>query len=168
MKIDFNILGFTMLVSLSIVSCNKPYYNYETKEIDYVNKLDGTINGEKMDIEALGLKNFIVYDSLLLSITSNPAGQLSVYSLNSGKKIANLCIEGRARNEFIDANDITDLVYMNENGHLIVPIIDNYITIKEVDVTESIEKQRTVVISQNRCLDMYLGSFVLLDNKVFP
>jgi hypothetical protein len=165
MKNLFNIIGLTILVSLSIVSCNKPYYNFETKELDYVNKIDGKIKGEKMDIEALGLKNYIVCDSLLLAITSNPNGQLSVFSLNSGKKIANLCVEGRARNEFIYPNDITDQVYKNEKGHIIAPIIDNFINIKEVDVTESIERQQTVVISQNSCRNMYFGSFVLLDNN---
>ena len=160
----FNRLVYFVVVLL-FCSCNKPFYNYETKEVDFINHIDSQIKGANLDIAPLGLNNIIIFDSLLIIPTNNPTGQLKVYSLNTKKRIANLCKEGRAMNEFLQLSDITDQIYKNKEGHIILPLIDNLTSIKEVDVTESINKQQTIVVSKNNCRDMFLGSFVLLNNN---
>ena len=154
------LLLMTLLFS---ASCNKkPTTLFETKEVDYLNDTKNNLKGELLNISPMGLDNIIVYDSLLLATVQNPDGQLKVYSLATDREIASLCRQGRASNEMMNVIDLYGQRYVR-NGHLIVPIIDNFQIIKEIDVTESLAQQKTVVLSSMSSQHVAFGSTVLLN-----
>lgn len=158
---------FSCLMLLLCYSCSdKSHFAFETKEIDFVNKTDSVIEGTQLDIEVMGLNDIMIIDSLLMFTTSNPKGQLLVYNLNTLAPIANLCLQGRASNEFFNPWFVAKQVYYNDDNDIIVPLIDNKSFIKEVDVTKSISNNKTIVLSRDNCMSVINGCFALIDNNV--
>lgn len=160
------ILGALLLITLLLaISCNEnESVLFETKEVDYLNDVKKSLKGELLKISPMGLDDIIVCDSLLLATVQDPQGQFKVYSLKTGKEIASLCSQGRAANEFLNAITLCKQRYIRD-GHLIVPLVDNYDIIKEVDVTQSIEQKKTVVVSSTSAIHVANGSSVILNKN---
>lgn len=151
---------------LFLFSCNqKSHYAFETKEIDFVNKTSGVIEGKPLNIDILGSREILICDTLLLVTTENPNGQLKVLSINSFEELANLCTKGRAKNEFIEPYLISRNYELKE-GHISLWLTDNITTMKKVDITESIKKRSTVILQKDICMSGSKGNFVLIDNDV--
>ena len=68
-----------LLLSLVMVSCfNKKHISVPSKEIDCRNMADITIQGSKLDIEVLGVKDICICDSWLLFNTRDASGYLKI------------------------------------------------------------------------------------------
>lgn len=159
-----------LIVILSVlfvlVSCNKKsHYAFDVKEIDFVNKTGDVIDGEDTQIDIMGGDDILICDSLLLITTRDPMGQLKVFSLNDYKFLTNLCLKGRAKNEFIQPIYLSDQWFYDKKGNLILPVIDNVEILKEINLSQSIKEKKTVVSPNvSDCLSIMDGNFVLIDN----
>lgn len=148
-----NKILFSGLMLFLCYSCSdKSYFVLETKEVDFVNKTDSIIKGTLLDIEVMGLSDIMIIDTFLMFITNNPTGQLLLYNLNTLTPIANLCLKGRASNEFFNSWFVANQVYYNDDNNIIVPLIDNMCFLKEVDVTQSISNKNTVLLNVSSCI----------------
>lgn len=136
----------------------------DVKEIDYLGKSCTTLVGNQLDWEVLGASDMIIQDSLLMFITSDVKGQLKVFNLNTQKQVGGFCLKGRARNEFLQVMDQSRQTYVKD-GDIYYPLMDPYNNeLKEVNVSESIRRQSTIVASVSEC--RFPDTFVLLDNDI--
>lgn len=149
-----------------IVSCNKKsHYAFDVKEIDFINKTGSVIDGNDLHIEIMRGENILICDSLLLITTGDPMGRLKVFSLNDYKLLNSLCIEGRAKNEFFHPTFLSDQWFYDKDGNIILPVIDNAQILKEINLSQSIKEQKTVVLPYvSDCLSIMRGNVVLIDN----
>ena len=148
-----------------ICACGeKSCYRHEVREVNFLTDNMPTVKGEEIELDAIGCDDIIIYDSLIIVLTNNPAHHIQVFSLNSYKQLANIAPSGRGRNEVASGilTNTSKQIY-ERDGHIIMPVVD-YSILKEIDITASIEQQRTVMISAENCLSIQDGNFVLLDN----
>ena len=136
-----------VLISLFTMSCNRdPNIQVDVREVDFLNKTGNVIEGKLVKSEILGSTDIIVFDTLLMVTTSNPEGQLQVFSLNTLEHLGSFCKQGRARNEMFKVIAISEQVYY-KNGHVILVLFDPPSTLKEVNVTASIQNGKTEIIN---------------------
>lgn len=158
------ILYCLTVVSLFLISCKRDSdITAVVHEIDYKNKTQDVISGRFID-EIVGASNIVVFDTLIMVHTLNPDGQLLVYSSNTLELLGSFCKKGRAKNEFIRASVATEQAYYR-NGHVILVVFDVPDTFKEVDITESIKKGVTVVVSTEQCSSMANSEMMVLGNN---
>ncbi len=159
-------LFYIVVIMMTVSSCNSnnKYYKYADFEIDYSTKNDTSLNGVIIPLSIIGSEEFVISDSLMMITTTNPLGQLRVINLKSYEEIVGLCPIGRASNEFNELSDVSTQVYKNNNGDLIMPLVDKYTVLKEVNITQSIKDRRTIVTNRMECPDITGGSFVVLNS----
>ena len=162
----FKLIIIGLMCILFPISCGKrSYFDIETKEMDFVNKSDSIMVGEELNISVIAPRNIMVCDSLILILSSDPNGQLKVFSLSSMKQIANLCSKGRAKNEFIQPIFVSNN-YQIIDGDIHVQIYDNQNTFKDVNVSESIRKQSTIVTKAYECPYPLNSKMIFIDNQI--
>lgn len=159
------VFTFIMIIC-SMVSCKRSSdLLVEVKELDFRNKTSDVVHGEEI-ISIPGVSEFLLFDSLFMFITSDPSGELKVYNSNTMKHIGSFCAKGRARNEFQKALLITNQIYCNEKGHIILPL-NNYIhEIREIDITESLAQGKTVIAGICENTNDGAGATIFLDNNL--
>ena len=153
-----------MVASLMFSCSSKPNLMLPTRQVDYRNKSEITIKGRLVINDVLGAERMMVFDTLLMVTCNNPASQLMVYSTNTLQPIGGFCTRGRAGNEFLRLYSTTEQRYYDENHHVIVPLVDYMDVIKEVDVTESLNEQRTVIKKTTDIMPFVDVITVFLDN----
>lgn len=160
------ILLFVITCSFFFSCAQKDPLALKTREVDYLNKTIDVIQAEKLDIDVLGIQDIVVYDSLLLFVTTEPSGMLQVYNKNSLEYMASFCSQGRAKNEFTGQVLLVNRQYYVDNGELIIPLLDNESLIqKEINVSASLREGHTVVDgTEIRSTDAF--NSVLLDNEL--
>ncbi|MBQ9385309.1 MAG: hypothetical protein IJU24_00280 [Bacteroidaceae bacterium] len=155
-----------ILFFCSLISCKRSSdILVEVKEVDFRNKTSDIIHGEEI-ISIPGVSDYLLFDSLLMFITSDPSGQLKVYNSNTMKALGSFCSKGRARNEFQKALLVTNQIYSNENGHTILPLNNYTHEIREIDVTESLAQGKTVIVGISENANAGEGATIYLDNNL--
>lgn len=164
---------FTLLICsiialiLVLYSCsNTEKFTLNTIDIDYVNKSDITLNGEELQIKAKNIRNIFLKDSIFIVQVNDNEHLLEIYKYPSFSHITDICRRGRARNEFINTpTNMTKQLYYDK-GNLIFPLVDDDAHFKEVNITESINRQSAVIQSSNECLDFNDGQFIICNEGV--
>lgn len=155
------------LFLILVVSCknNKDPVQMEVFETDFIGKSELTLEGTDTGLEIMGVKDICVCDSLLIAFTKNPESQIQVYRMSDMHLVAKLCPRGRAGNEMTDPNGLSGQFYYRK-GNLILPVIDNYQLLKEINITKSISNMNTVVETKTDCMPLMQGNFVLIDDDI--
>lgn len=161
---SFKNIFSALLISTSLMSCNSTIYKHNIREEDFLSKQTIPIHGELLDISAVGLTGIMAIDTFLVFTTGNPERYLELYSVNTMEHAASFCHKGRARNEFTMAPRFLSKQTYQRNNHIIIPLID-YSRLKELDLTESLSRQSTIITSNEECTSITDGFFVLLDNE---
>lgn len=155
-----------LLLSVTIVSCcNKKHLSVPNNDIDFRNLTEFTIDGIKLDFDVIGIKDICICDSLLLFNTTDATGYLKIFSLNNLKELASICTEGRAANEFISPT-LLSKQYYHRDGDVILPMIDNKAFIKELNITQSLLKKRSVIGGKGDNINAYLGTSLIVNNNL--
>lgn len=153
-----------VLFALLITSCNRNSdIMTDVHEMDYRNQTQDVISSRTAIHDILGANNLIVFDTLVMITASDPDGQLQVYSSNTLDCLGKFCKRGRANNEFNRATASTEQAFYRD-GHVILVVVDVPNILKEVDVTASIQKGSTVVVSTQECFPLTDGEFMILGN----
>lgn len=141
-----NLIYYCLIASTFLIACNKkaPNLVVQTREMDYVNKSESTLEGKLVHSNILAPERMVVFDTLIIVLCNNPNNQMIVFSTNTLDSIGGFCSKGRARNEFTRLYSSTEQIYY-DNGHVIMPLIDYLDVVKEIDVTESILQHNTIV-----------------------
>lgn len=162
-----NIFLYLLIITILFFtqSCNRTKLGLETYDINYKNQTNGIVSGNLVDLDVMGVDNVYVFDTLMLVTTTNPDGMLTVFNTNSKKLLANLCNRGRAKNEFLRPTCYSKQLYL-KNGDLIIPLRDDAPILREVNVSQSIIKQATVIDDRIDCIRNTHGRFLLIDNDI--
>jgi len=162
------VINFFILVSIVIVvlsSCTKKkHLLIETNNFTTTPTLLDTIYGIYTGIEVAGATNIYSGYGLLFVESNNPQQQLAVYDANSNKFIHALCLQGRAKNEFINPTNYCKQI-CKINDEIKIPVRNNGIEMKVVNVSKSLVEGRTVVegvedcIFQSKGCELYLSDF---------
>lgn len=164
MKANRLIIGFIIVIVNLIISCtSKKPINIDITETDFINQSSVVLKGDYINIDAIGVNDICICDSYMLVFSNNPAAQLWAYDLNDMTLVAKMCSKGRAANEMIEPSSLSSQFY-KRNGDLIVPVIDNHILLKEINITKSIVRHTTIVEHKSDCISTMDGNFVLIDN----
>jgi hypothetical protein len=152
---------------LFLESCKEDaYFTLKTRDVDWNLDSKNVIDKQIVDIDLLGANDLYVFDSLLLITGNNPAAQLKVYSTNSFSLLGSFCSAGRAKNEFNNPVNNGQQFYRNSKNEIIFPFIDNRFNVKEVNISQSLVKNSTLVDESVQCLDLLRGNFQILDNDI--
>ena len=156
---------FLMLFTFLFLCCNSnsPIIQVkDVREVDFLNKTGDVIKGEFVG-EIIGAKDFVLSDSLLIFSTGNPDGQIQVYSVNSLNNIGLFCKKGRAHNEMLNVDISTEQVY-KKNGNIILIVYEHPNTIYELDITNSIKSNRTIIENKFENSAISEGDVIVLSN----
>lgn len=153
-----------VLLSLLTISCKKdPSIKTTVKEVDFLNNTqDKVLEGILVD-SILGSSNIVIFDTLMMVQTSDPEGQIKVYSTRTLNLLGSFCKKGRARNEMNRLIVSTEQAYYKD-GHVILVAVDVPNIFKEIDITASLNSGSTVVISTQECMSLNDGEFMILGN----
>lgn len=152
------------LIFFSLISCERRHFAYEVKEIDFVNKSDTLIDGVRCDITLpSGLEDFTMCDSIFLFLTDDVSAQLLAYSVKDGHLLGSFCSKGRAKYEIINPSMISQQIFKDSKGSILLPLREQRAAIKMVNISESLRRNRTIVSDQRECSSIY---YILLDNDI--
>lgn len=154
------------LVVISICAiffaCENTSMSLNTVEVKFDSIPDPEIKGIRLNLEVMGADDILIYDSLFMVMNSNPDGHLKVFNLRDYSKIADLCLGGRANNEFIQPFTTANQLYLKDNN-LLMPIVDNGTVLKTLNVSESIRQKKTIIDSKENCPFISLGEVIILE-----
>lgn len=168
MKKVLNIDYISFCISLLFVtgSCsNNDNFALETIETDFVNKSSLMLTGNRIEIGSIDIHDIVLEDSLLIIQVDNQSKFLNIYCYPSLEHIDDICMKGRARNEFNSPSNVTLQVY-HDKGNIIYPFTEEDAHVKEVNITESLRKGNTVVQSVSECLERASGHFIICDENI--
>lgn len=137
-----------LLMILFASSCDNRHITMIAEEIALPES--DVITHTPFNIDVMGSNDILVFDSLLFVISSNPEGQLSIFSTNNKKMLVNLCKSGRAKGEFLQPFSPTKQIYTKGNS-VLMPLVNNAIQLKVINITESIKKGITEIEFQENC-----------------
>ena len=161
-----------LAVLLAACSCGEKseHIIIPVKEISFADQDRPWVEPTRMDYCPMGIRDMISYDKYLFIMTSDKNAYLKVYDMEKGAEVAALCSHGRAGNEFNYPLFFTGEAVYTVDGEIMLPLMEEYSALKEINITRSIEEQRTVI---NRTVSLEYESrrlFTFIDNdftKVF-
>lgn len=155
-----------LAVLLSVYSCgNKPQYIIpEVKETSFADQERGFVEPVKMDYCPMGVFDIMSYDKYLFFITQDKSSYLKVYDIEKGAEVAALCQQGRANNEFNFPIFFNSEQAYTVDGEIMLPIKDNQSTLKEINITKSIDEQKTVINRTASCIQNTSSHLAFVDD----
>jgi len=155
-----------LAVLLSVYSCgNKPQYIIpEVKETSFADLERGFVEPVKMDYCPMGVFDIMSYDKYLFFITQDKSSYLKVYDIEKGAEVAALCQQGRANNEFNFPIFFNSEQAYTVNGEIMLPIKDNQSSLREINITQSINNQRTVINQTASCIQNTSSHLAFVDD----
>lgn len=146
-----------------LVSCtsNGPHLLLEQIEVSYLNDTVTTLIGTPIHLDAMGMNDIMFCDSFLILTSSDANGMISVYDPTSCERIMQLCHKGRARNEFNELSTLYSQHYIKD-GKTMIPLLDDMISIKELDFTNSIKRHSALITQTGLCPPD--GNFGMINN----
>lgn len=160
MRKKLNCLFYAIMATL-FVSCNSnSNLMFPTHEVDFMNKTGDVVNGNPLNIDVMGAREVLVCDTLLVILTRDHQGYFKIYSTNTHKLLADIGKQGRAKNEF--NNPMSSYGYAYKEGNdIILPIIDNRSTLKNINLIQSIKEETAVIASDS-------DYPTITDGNIFP
>lgn len=164
---NYYLITYLFLVVISgVISCSRPRYAYDIKEYHYDEK-EKTLIGEPTGLEYEGdVDQSLLIDTLLLVAVEEPEGLLNVYTMPDFSFKTTLCRIGRARNEFSKPFFLLSQHY-KRGSDTYITTVDKDSYVKEINLTESIEKGNTVVSDVDDCPSVYGNNkFLYLNDDI--
>lgn len=158
----------SLIIVTALIACNNgPTFTLEVQDFDITKGVHISIKSNPVDFstEILGVDDIFMYDSLLIFQTSDPSGFLKIYNVDN-HKINNLCARGRSTNEFMSVSSLSGQFYKLDSD-LIFPANDGMNHMKEINLTESIRKGKTTIVSVSESMETYNNgmNIILESNK---
>lgn len=129
-----------ILISVFFFSCKDENY-YSPDKIKYVSTIRkyDNLNGEILPVSILGVYHISTIDSLLIFITKNPNGFVSIVNINDNTLICNICCKGRGPNEYLLPYSFKQYK-VNDDGDKLLYLTDDLIKVNKLNITQSIKE----------------------------
>jgi hypothetical protein len=144
------------------------YMGFE--EVSYIKEFPTTdFLKHKIDpnLDVIGMKSFLVYDSLLIFSTTDSDGLWSFMSLSSYKHLGKFLKKGDGPYELVQPLRVDDNVkFFADSSGLFANIYDFYRgKILKFNINESIENQQLHISTLTDSVPPYMFNFIMLDNE---
>lgn len=155
---------------ISITGCKESSSNYMVlDEIKYINKFPKTfciMDGTDENLDIIGVKNFIIHDSIMIFSTTDSEGLWSFYSLSEKKNLGSFFKIGNGPFEFVQPQSVGDKVKIcSEDNTLYAYIYDFHRgKVLKMNISESIKKQALDISIHSESFPPFLFNFVFLDS----
>lgn len=164
-----------LLVFFLGIGCNEhpaPSANYMTLDsVHYVGKFPKSVtltDNLPVGVEIIGLRNFIIYDSLLIAYIKDKEGFWSFYSVNDYKYLGQFLKVGEGPNEFTQPANVIEATFFKENGQLCAGIYDFYKgKVYKMNIHESIKNNQLSISLLKDSFPQELFNFALMDSTTF-
>jgi len=170
------ILIIFLIASFVIYSCgnnssNQPIY-MTFDQVDYISNFPETfvLNNTKVpSIDIIGIRSFVIHDSIMILGTTNPKGIWSVISLPDYQVLGSFLERGEGPLEFMQGpNTSNKTKFIREKGELVAYIYDfQKGIVKKFNVDKSITsgELQLSVIEDN--FPPFLFNFIMIDSSNF-
>lgn len=169
-------VGFILLALSWLVSCNNSSFsssNYMVLEnVEYVDEFPQTFllqDRSASNVDVIGIKNFIIYDSLMILSTNDEEGLWSFFSLPDECYLGKFLTRGNGPFEFIFPPRVnTEVKIVEANNTLLAYIYDSQRgKVLKMNVTESLRDNKTDISVQHDSLPAFLFNFAIIDDASF-
>ena len=163
------IVCILFLSAVLLCGCSNPnkssIFIPEVKELDYGHQARPKITPIQLDYCPMGADDVVAFDKYLLFTTNDPSGYIRIYDIDKDIEVASIVKKGRAVNELTEHPwTVTEQVYLSD-GDIIFPVIDNS-TLKEINITQSIQKGAAVIKASAPCPFVLDGKTTLIDDDI--
>ena len=166
---------FLLAVGL-FVNCSGPSDYMVLDEIRYVDAFPQTFlldNGVEVDLESLdiiGVKDFCIYDSLLVLSTTDKEGFWSFVSLSDYRFLGKFLTQGQGpyefySNPFVSSSEVK-LFNENEENVAIIYHFDKG-RLYKMNINESIKNNKLNIYTINDSIRPFIFDFVMIDSITF-
>lgn len=173
-----NMIVIVFFLLISFVSCKDqtsspaPSSGYMILDsVDYVESFPlsfSLTDDAPVSFEIIGMKNFLLYDSLLIAYTGQQDGLWSFYSVNSNEWLGDFLRRGNGPDEFSSDPNVTEATFFKENGQLFAGLYDFYQgKTYRFNIDESLKNRSLSIELVNDSLPINLFNFIMVDSVTF-
>lgn len=148
-----------------MIGCKHKCYVQEIRDIDFLIQKKNVIVPKELDYCPLGTNEIISFDNYIFLTTNDPTGQLKIIDIDNDTLVVSICSKGRANNEFIEPMFVGEQAYYKD-GEIILPLIDNRVILKEINITQSIKENKAVIKEHTSCISPLDGFFALINDDI--
>ena len=173
----FKLLLSSITICLVVcISCNtstsSPPVYMTFNEIEYINQFPETFflkKGENPEIDVIGIRDFRIFDSIMVMGTSNPNGIWSFISLPSNKKLGSFLKRGEGPLEFMQGPSTSNgATFVHENGRLLAFLYDfEKGDVKKFNISQSLNDGELHLTQIESSLPPFLSNFIMLDSITY-
>lgn len=137
----------------------------KVKEQDYAHQTRPKIVPTQLDYCPMGVNDLVSLGKYLILTTNDASGYVWVYDIEKKSEVASIVKKGRAANELNSRPfTLSEQVYLS-GGDIMLPVIDNN-TLKEINITKSIQDGVAVINASNTCPYQREACIALIDNDI--
>ncbi len=145
--------------------------NMAFDSVNFVEKFPRSItlqNKTEPKIDVIGIRNFAIYDSLLIFSTINDDALWSLVSLNNYSTLGNFLKKGQGPFEFIESPSVGSRATFSKQDSLFAYIYDSQKgNLLKMNIDESLRSKETKIYSVSQSLPSFLFNLVLIDSVTF-
>lgn len=152
-------------------SSDQPIY-MAFDHVEYVSDFPATFtlkDRKTPDIDVIGIRDFLIYDSIMVLGTSNPEGIWSIISLPHYKHLGSFLKRGEGPVEFMQgptASSISKIV--RENGQLVAYLYDfQKGNLKKFNLGQTLTSGELHISLMDASFPPFLTTFIMVDSTHF-
>lgn len=140
-------------------------------DVSYVKEFPHVFNlndAEKVELDAIGIRNLDIYDSVLIAYTRNSDGFWAFFSLPNHEKMGKYLLKGNGPSEFIQDPGASSVTFYEDNGKRFAGILDfQKGRVFEMNLTETIRNGELDMTMLTDEIPRHPFDFVLLDSAFY-
>lgn len=161
-------LALSLLVSCSQSSSDNKMYFDKIRYIDKFPKSYSIANDIPVELDIIGMKNFVINDSLLIVSTTNRDGIWTFYSLKDYKCLGTFLQQGDGPYEFIEAPNISNTDFFHEADTLFARIYDSQRgKLYNMNINKSLNTKKSICTIITDSLPTFLFNLIMIDSTSF-
>lgn len=164
-------IGSNFLVSCQGSSSDKPIY-MGFDDVEFVTEFPQIFTLEEKvipEIDVIGIRNFLIYDSIMVIGTSNPDAIWSFFSLPDYRPLGSFLTRGEGPLEFMQGPTTSgNSKIMREKGQLVAYLYDfQKGNLKKFEISQSLASGELHLDPLEVKLPAFLPNFIMMDSSTF-
>nr|WP_283774064.1 BF3164 family lipoprotein [Aquiflexum sp. TKW24L] len=141
-------------------------------DVEYVHEFPQTFtleDGKTPEIDVIGIRDFRIFDSIMVMGTSNPDGIWFFISLPSYQKLGSFMKRGEGPLEFMQGPSTSnEASFVREHGRLLAFLYDfQKGKVKEFDISQSLNDGELDLTELEASLPPFLSNFIMVDSVTY-
>lgn len=171
---SLNAILFSLIVTFILMGCENDSFEHPNymafNNVEYVTEFPETFslqNKSIPNIDIIGMRNFAIYDSILILNTTKPNGLWSFYSLLNYQKYGDHLKRGEGPLEFMQGPSASSNSKITNEGDQLVAFLYDFQKgrLLKLNITKSIETNNQQLSILNDDLPPFLFNFTFIDSS---